>query len=419
MKPSKVGMEESPYDYEMGGYHPVKIGDKFHENRYSVIRKLGYGQFSTVWLAHDQQQLSLITTSLDQCPVSILTIFSTAPHTQTHTFLTWQARSARLPQNQQVGQLLHQSCRGRNSIPRAYLLGQSSPPGYCHVATLLDHFKHEGPNGTHVCLVFEVLGESVDALKERYKKVPAPIVRKIGRQVLLGLDYLHRECGIFHLDLKPANVLICIEDVERVISSELESPPKGGYNTKTSIPLKSTPARSVRPGQTDHSDYSNITIKITDLGSGTWATNRPTEGIVCRPYRSPELMIDAPWDQRVDIWSVGCTLGELLTGDFIFKAYSNVSDEDYLYQVIGLVGPYPMESAKSGKYFLEEITQINRMVEGNRARISSLEERFRFEHRFDQKLIECILGMLQIDPSKRWQAKQILDAKGWLGTDKM
>ncbi|KAH9447551.1 hypothetical protein Pst134EB_021565 [Puccinia striiformis f. sp. tritici] len=57
MKPSKVGMEESPYDYEMGGYHPVKIGDKFHENRYSVIRKLGYGQFSTVWLAHDQQQL--------------------------------------------------------------------------------------------------------------------------------------------------------------------------------------------------------------------------------------------------------------------------------------------------------------------------------------------------------------------------
>ncbi|KAH9447550.1 hypothetical protein Pst134EB_021564 [Puccinia striiformis f. sp. tritici] len=130
-------------------------------------------------------------------------------------------------------------------------------------------------------------------------------------------------------------------------------------------------------------------------------------------------MIDAPWDQRVDIWSVGCTLGELLTGDFIFKAYSNVSDEDYLYQVIGLVGPYLMESAKSGKYFLDEITQINRMVEGNRARISSLEERFRFEHRFDQKLIDCILRMLQIDPSKRWQAKQILDAKGWLGTDKM
>ncbi|POW19704.1 hypothetical protein PSHT_04348 [Puccinia striiformis] len=336
MKPSKVGMEESPYDYEMGGYHPVKIGDKFHENRYSVIRKLGYGQFSTVWLAHDQQQLSLITTSLDQCPVSILTIFSTAPHTQTHTFLTWQARSARLPQNQQVGQLLHQSCRGRNSIPRAYLLGQSSPPGYCHVATLLDHFKHEGPNGTHVCLVFEVLGESVDALKERYKKVPAPIVRKIGRR-------------------------------RRVISSELESPPKGGYNTKTSIPLKSTPARSVRPGQTDHSDYSNITIKITDLGSGL--------GLPIGPPRASSAV-------RIE-------LGELLTGIYI-KAYSNVA---------------------------MRITY--RMVEGNRARISSLEERFRFEHRFDQKLIECILGMLQIDPSKRWQAKQILDAKGWLGTDKM
>ena len=32
-----------------GGYHPVKIGDLFH-NRYHVVRKLGWGHFSTVWL---------------------------------------------------------------------------------------------------------------------------------------------------------------------------------------------------------------------------------------------------------------------------------------------------------------------------------------------------------------------------------
>ena len=36
----------------IGGYHPVKIGDLFH-NRYHVVRKLGWGHFSTVWLCWD------------------------------------------------------------------------------------------------------------------------------------------------------------------------------------------------------------------------------------------------------------------------------------------------------------------------------------------------------------------------------
>jgi len=39
-------------DYDEGGYLPVTIGDVFHE-RYIVIRKLGWGHFSTVWLARD------------------------------------------------------------------------------------------------------------------------------------------------------------------------------------------------------------------------------------------------------------------------------------------------------------------------------------------------------------------------------
>ena len=44
--------QEAPSDYCKGGYHPVKIGDLFH-NRYHVIRKLGWGHFSTVWLCWD------------------------------------------------------------------------------------------------------------------------------------------------------------------------------------------------------------------------------------------------------------------------------------------------------------------------------------------------------------------------------
>lgn len=105
----------------------------------------------------------------------------------------------------------------------------SSPShaGRHHVVGLVDNFRHSGPNGSHVCMVFEVLGENLLGLIKRYQHrgVPQPIVKQIAKQVLLGLDYLHNECRIIHTDLKPENVLICIEDVESVVQAELASCP--------------------------------------------------------------------------------------------------------------------------------------------------------------------------------------------------
>lgn len=37
----------------LGGYHPVQLGNSFND-RYKVIKKLGWGHFSTVWLATDK-----------------------------------------------------------------------------------------------------------------------------------------------------------------------------------------------------------------------------------------------------------------------------------------------------------------------------------------------------------------------------
>jgi serine/threonine-protein kinase SRPK3 len=96
-----------------------------------------------------------------------------------------------------------------------------SHPGRKHVVSLLDSFEHRGPNGTHVCMVFEVLGENLLGLIKRWnhRGIPMPLVKQITKQVLLGLDYLHRECGIIHTDLKPENVLIEIGDVEQIVKT--------------------------------------------------------------------------------------------------------------------------------------------------------------------------------------------------------
>lgn len=49
-----------------------------------------------------------------------------------------------------------------------------------------------------------------------------PIVREITRQVLMGLDYLHRICKIIHTDLKPENIVFEIESMAKLNMLETE-----------------------------------------------------------------------------------------------------------------------------------------------------------------------------------------------------
>ena len=113
-----------------------------------------------------------------------------------------------------------------------------SHAGRCHVVGLVDNFRHTGPNGSHVCMVFEVLGENLLGLIKRYQHrgVPQHIVKQIAKQVLLGLDYLHNECRIIHTDLKPENVLICIDDVESVVQAELATCPQAVPTKLVGVP---------------------------------------------------------------------------------------------------------------------------------------------------------------------------------------
>lgn len=176
--------EEDYEDYCKGGYHPVTVGEIFKDGRYEVIRKLGWGHFSTVWLSRDNQTGQ---------HVALKVVRSASHYTET--------------------------ALDEIKLLQRIVAANPSHPGKAHVVQLLDSFEHKGPNGLHVCMVFEVLGENLLGLIKRYnhRGIPMALVKQITKQVLLGLDYLHRECGIIHTDLKPENVLIEIGDVEQIV----------------------------------------------------------------------------------------------------------------------------------------------------------------------------------------------------------
>lgn len=191
--PSTTHDEEDAAGYCIGGYHPVRIGDKFAHGRYTVVRKLGWGHFSTVWLARDHAR---------NPPAHVALKVVKSADRYTETALDEVRLCARAA-----------ACRGRGNA------------GDAHVINLIDHFMHAGPHGNHVCMVFEVLGESLLSVVRRppypTSGVPLQLVKQVARQILQGLDFLHARCGIVHTDLKPENVLVQIDDVEAVIQAEL------------------------------------------------------------------------------------------------------------------------------------------------------------------------------------------------------
>ncbi|CAN9512354.1 unnamed protein product [Ophioblennius macclurei] len=170
--------QEDPNDYCKGGYHHVKIGDLFN-GRYHVIRKLGWGHFSTVWLAWDIQEKRF---------VAMKVVKSAEHYTETALDEIKLLRSV------------------RNTDP--------GDPNRERVVQLLDDFKISGMNGTHVCMVFEVLGYHLLKwiIKSNYQGLPQPCVKSIIRQVLQGLDYLHTKCKIIHTDIKPENILLTVNE---------------------------------------------------------------------------------------------------------------------------------------------------------------------------------------------------------------
>ncbi|KAI5610089.1 SRSF protein kinase 1 isoform X1, partial [Silurus asotus] len=206
--------QEDPNDYCKGGYHHVKIGDLYN-GKYHVIRKLGWGHFSTVWLAWDIQGKRF---------VAMKVVKSAEHYTETALDEIKLLRSV------------------RNTDP--------DDPNREMVVQLLDDFKISGVNGTHVCMVFEVLGHHLLKwiIKSNYQGLPLLCVKSIIRQVLQGLDYLHTKCKIIHTDIKPENILMSVDEsyVRRLAAEATEwqkagaPPPSGSAVSTAPVPKQAS-----------------------------------------------------------------------------------------------------------------------------------------------------------------------------------
>jgi serine/threonine protein kinase len=150
--------------YCVGGFHPVSIGDTMKEGRYRIVHKLGFGGYSTIWLALDTMHRQHVAVKV--C----------AAHTRDGSL------------EEKILEHLSRSMHDDGARPGQYL-----------VQTIMDSFDVQGPNGHHRCLVMPPAMMSIrDAKDFSYSRLFRPeTARAIVVQLVLALDYVHSK-GIVH-----------------------------------------------------------------------------------------------------------------------------------------------------------------------------------------------------------------------------
>lgn len=204
-------------------------------------------------------------------------------------------------------------------------INRHDPSGSRHCVRLRDWFEYR----EHVCMVFERLGPSLyDFLRKNgYKPFSAGVVREVGQQLLESVAFLHG-LGLVHTDLKPENILLTSGEYDKA------SPPPDSRVGRR-VPLSSS-------------------IQVIDFGSATYDDQYHSSIVSTRHYRAPEVMLGVGWSYPCDIWSVGCILVELLSGDVLFQTHDNLEHLAMMEAMLGPLPPSMVQRAKAagqGRYF--------------------------------------------------------------------
>lgn len=205
-------------------------------------------------------------------------------------------------------------------------------------------------------LVFEYVEKNLlELLQEHQKGLEPNLIKKIIYQLCKAINYLHEQ-NIVHRDIKPENLLI---------------------------------------------DSSNK-LKLCDFGFARSFKNTRenlTDYVATRWYRSPELLLTSGlYGPEVDIWSIGCIMGELTDGDPLFPGDDEVHQLIVIQKVIGRFADEQYEQFAKNPHFsgckLPEVTKPE-----------TLERRYM--GKLGKQAISFMKALLHPDPKQRLKGDDI------------
>ncbi|KAL3443559.1 serine protein kinase [Aspergillus insuetus] len=321
-------------EYRLGGYHPVHLDDIFNQ-RYKIWGKMGFGQFSTVWLAQDQL------------------------------------------------------------LERQVALKYSRQ--------LLGSFKHDGPNGSQLCLVLPAMLSDGKEMTVTGRPHNAAYIRTNSKQLFIGLDLLHSR-NLVHC----ANVMISTGH-DNSCTILLDPPGFSPIQWLEEMTMDNSAPKYLilwqrRRGQLDGADFSELLVKIEDLGGDRHRkaeidqlyriNSTMTNQSLLQLYVPPKLIRQQSWGSSIDIWALSCIIFELATNEPLFPLRTFVVskeqiDEEHLDLISRLLGD---------KGDVDE-TLIHRLRDRRPSDFGTTNT---------QGLASFLWAMLQQDPQKRGSTAELL-----------
>lgn len=329
----------------------------------------------------------------------------------------------------------------------------------------------------YLCLVFELMGGTAyDLIKTgTYAHgLPVPIVKSVIKDILRGLVELNK-VGMCHTDIKPENTLISgygkyikivnyitefnfakrhsdnmritinktkskkinrkkiandsILYVAKTLISQLEPLFEEFMENKEEIEHNCNKYQSRNRTCFYSDNYSlvtnNISCKLGDVGSSEDARNIKHE-IHTRYYKSPESILQMPINIKCDVWSIGCSIYELLTGEIFFEPEKQVGFSrnrhhlNDIQKIFGIIPDYiKNKSPIKQAFFKQDGGMKNKVSCGHTPLTKILKKKLALSNPdyYDTEDFYCLCDLLykifDYDNDRRISAKECLEHK-WL-----
>ncbi|KAG6829731.1 hypothetical protein H0H92_003690 [Tricholoma furcatifolium] len=305
----------------------------------------------------------------------------------------------------------------------------SESPSGSHIVRLLDNFIHPGidDDGDHLCLVTDVFHPNVvncivQARSMSSYYIPSSATKKILADVLRGLAHLHK-CGVAHTELSNLDVLLDYshhQSTEAIDAWLKQNPPRPRtYPERPSLKNKSVTSSVSQPLPLPPLEmFASCDFKVSCFGRARFISYSSPPSI--SRFQPPEIVLDAPWDQSTDIWSLGTMAYEMVSNDVLFRPERHHNPETgaswnraLLYEMILLLDDFRQASS-----LLQRSHTLGRFKE---FQMKPLEERIleRRPNLSREELagaVDFIGQCLRFEPSTRPTAEELLNHP-WLKTD--
>ena len=387
---------------------------KNNKNKYLIINKLGYGSFSSVWLAYLLNTKELVAMKIY--------------HPQEY--------------KNSINEINIFNKINNSNINKKYIL---TALDIFEIEPIIDnneYYNNEYYNNdseekinNHKIIVLPLMALSVYDLLNNYENgLDYNILLIIIKQLILSLIEIDK-INIIHTDLKPENILICgrthkmkyIEDYINTLNLDINTD-NDTLNSKLKLIINIIEEYEQNENNENYNSnllidkyIEDINIKLCDFNLSIEFNeeNIKNNNIQTRYYRSPEIIMGYDISRKTDYWSIPCIIFELLTGGEILfdpeKTDECSTDIIHLNLIIEFFNNLPLDLIKNAPYY-KKLFKDDKLINIDSKFICSIDdylnnndyEFLEKNHKY-YKILNIMNDMFIIDPKKRKNLWEILN----------